>query len=319
MLVCTAARATSAAPSYFPAKLVAGLDFLQDGGAGKHNNPVEPAEWESQAIWQAVPDLVLSVGTGYAVSDQVATTVPRKLGLQGRFFPRLFRLFAELLNSETHWKDHVKQVDKNRRERYIRVNLPLQSEPELDDVSKLQEIKSWSRGFLDRFDFTNAIRAMFAASFFLALDKLPYEGQGGCICVGAICCRSPDPGALLKRMLQEYPRSVFVLDGEKYLGPVDDAQMCIACNTYRKDVQICAKGWDEDFNVHVRFDSRHVKTLSGFPQSAASLSEKQMLEASFGRPDHQTADVAFSGRCKCPSTRKRKSKTPLQHSKRRRL
>ena len=49
-LILGRARATSAAPSYFPAKFIRGLGFLQDGGAGKHNNPIDPAEWESRAI-----------------------------------------------------------------------------------------------------------------------------------------------------------------------------------------------------------------------------------------------------------------------------
>ncbi|CAN9212273.1 unnamed protein product [Alternaria alternata] len=43
-LICNAARATSAAPSYFPAKFIQGLGFLQDSSAGKHNNPINPAE-----------------------------------------------------------------------------------------------------------------------------------------------------------------------------------------------------------------------------------------------------------------------------------
>jgi hypothetical protein len=73
------AWATSAAPSYFPAKFIRGLGFLQDGGAGKHNNPIDPAEWESKAIWEIGPDIVVSIGTGYARPPDTSPIVSERL------------------------------------------------------------------------------------------------------------------------------------------------------------------------------------------------------------------------------------------------
>jgi len=314
--ICTAARATSAAPYYFPAKYIAGFGFVQDGGAGKHNNPVEPAEWESRAIWQSLPDLVLSIGTGHTISDGEATSVPHKLGLHGRFFPRLLRLFEEILDSETHWRDHMKQIDESRKDAYIRVNMAMQSVTELDDAARLPAIKSWSAQFLRNFDFRNTNRAMFSASFFLELNGLPREDKAGCISVGTIRCRSPDPPALLKRILEEYPQAYFVLDEDGYLGQINDAHVCIMCKMYCKDVRFIRKE-DQDLNLYLRFDRYHKKLVSGFPQSLSDLSRKQMLDAVFGRSDHRALVVAPLRRCRCPKPAKRQSSDHARSTKRR--
>ena len=109
-LILGRARATSAAPSYFPAKFIRGLGFLQDGGAGKHNNPIDPAEWESRAIWGTAPDLAVSIGTGFARDPESPQIVSRRLGFRDRFLPRLFRLFNAVLNAQSGWDDHVNRV-----------------------------------------------------------------------------------------------------------------------------------------------------------------------------------------------------------------
>ncbi|KAJ5025159.1 patatin domain-containing protein [Bipolaris maydis] len=38
-----------------------GIGFLQDGGAGKYNNSIGSAEWESKAIWDNTPDLAVLI------------------------------------------------------------------------------------------------------------------------------------------------------------------------------------------------------------------------------------------------------------------
>jgi hypothetical protein len=88
ILILFRARATSAAPSYFPAKFIRGLGFLQDGGAGKHNNPIDPAEWESKAIWDVAPDLAVSIGTGFAQDPDSPHIVSGRLRFRDRFLMR---------------------------------------------------------------------------------------------------------------------------------------------------------------------------------------------------------------------------------------
>jgi hypothetical protein len=99
ILILFRARAISTTPSYFLAKFIQGLGFLQDGGVGKHNNLINPAEWESKAIWDAVPDLAVSIGTGFSQDPDSPHIVSGRLRFRDRFFPRLFRLFNAMLNA----------------------------------------------------------------------------------------------------------------------------------------------------------------------------------------------------------------------------
>ena len=85
---------------------VPAIGYLQDGGVGKHNNPVDPAHWENQVLWDVEPDLMVSVGTGYARQPN-SPKVPRtRHGLRDGYIPRLFRSFMALLSGENNWIDH---------------------------------------------------------------------------------------------------------------------------------------------------------------------------------------------------------------------
>ncbi|CAN9454398.1 unnamed protein product [Alternaria alternata] len=213
-LICDAARATSAAPSYFPAKFIRGLGFLQDGGAGKHNNPIDPAEWESRAIWGTAPDLAVSIGTGFARDPESPQIVSRRLGFRDRFFPRLFRLFNAVLNAQSGWDDHVNRVPRAERHEYFRINIALRQEPPLDDVGKMPELEDLAADFLHGHDFSNLTRALFAASFFFELRRKPVVKRNPVSTLGSSSaaaaltrarwwresCRSTQPPPLLQKM-----------------------------------------------------------------------------------------------------------------------
>ncbi|KAF2008339.1 FabD/lysophospholipase-like protein [Aaosphaeria arxii CBS 175.79] len=224
VLVCDAARATSAAPSYFPAKFISGLGYLQDGGAGKHNNPIDAAEWESRAIWDTSPDLAVSIGTGYARPSESPTTVTQRLSLKDRFLLRLFRLFNAIMSGEAIWYDHQNRIDENRLDRYFRINMPCEEQPELDDVSKIADIKTWSYDFFQTYDFRRITRALFASSFFFELRGKPVARRSYFQCTGELRCRSPNTVALLRRIVKEYPGSSFVFSEDDIaLGPLEES------------------------------------------------------------------------------------------------
>ncbi|KAF2818094.1 hypothetical protein CC86DRAFT_399402 [Ophiobolus disseminans] len=145
--------------------------YLQDGGAGKHNNPIDPAEWEAQAIWDTVPDLALSIGTGYARDPGSPQVVSHRLRFSDRFFPRLFRLFNALLNAQDSWNDHLNRKKSDEKHKYFRINIPLDKEHPLDNV--------------------------------------PVPSKHSTLCQGSIRCRSPDTRALLERISEQYPTASF--------------------------------------------------------------------------------------------------------------
>ncbi|CAN9376446.1 unnamed protein product [Alternaria alternata] len=309
-LICDAA--TSAAPSYFPAKFIRGLGFLQDGGAGKHNNPIDPAEWESWAIWGTAPDLAVSIGTGFARDPESPQIVSRRLGFRDRFFPRLFRLFNAVLNAQSSWDDHVNRVPRAERHKYFRINIALSQEPPLDDVGKMPELEDLAADFLRGHDFSSLTRALFAASFFFELRRKPVAKRNPVVCSGSIRSRSPDTRALVERILQEYPAASFTTEDGTSLGHVGGPSLCAACGRYRKDVDLKVHHLDQRTSIYLQFNRLSQHRISGFPQSITQLTKLQLLDADFGRPDHQTTDVAGVSSCQCNASRKRKRVVPLK-------
>jgi len=311
-LISASARATSAAPSHFPAKFIRGLGFLQDGGAGKHNNPIDPAEWESKAIWDTTPDLAVSIGTGFARDPESPQTVSGRLGLRDRFFPRLFRLFNAMLNAQGGWDDHLNRVPKDERHKYIRINIALSREPELDDVSKMPELEDLAATFLRGYDFASITQALFAASFFFELHRKPVAKKTPVVCSGSIRSRSPDTRALIERILQEYPAASFTTEDGTSLGYVDGPSLCATCGRYCKVVKFRVHHVDQDVSIYLQFDRLGQHRISGFPQSITQLARLQLLDSGFGRADHQLADYEGTSACQCKVTRKRKRATPSQ-------
>ncbi|KAL7755626.1 hypothetical protein ACKLNR_014153 [Fusarium oxysporum f. sp. zingiberi] len=77
MQLWEAARATSAAPTYFAPFAHKGTKQVYLDGGLWHNNPIKIAEAESKAIWpankQPHPDIILSIGAGYHKTESIAT------------------------------------------------------------------------------------------------------------------------------------------------------------------------------------------------------------------------------------------------------
>lgn len=285
--VCSA-RATSAAPSYFPAKFIRGLGFAQDGGAGKHNNPVDPAEWEARAIWNAATDLVVSIGTGYAQTLPPSPVISHRLRLRDRFFVRLFRIFDAMIDAQSSWLEHINRKTDEERKKYYRVNMLLDQIPELDDANDIPKMKHSSSLFLEQFDFQPLLRALFAASFFFQLQDLPRSepGRAKLRCLGTIRCRSPLGHAFLHRILDEYPAAHFVRDKGQTLGDVSSDDLCRVCGKYCKDVSFNVRDVGRPLDIYLQFSKSCGHRISGFPQSIWSLVNKQSLEAHFGRSHH---------------------------------
>ncbi|KAF1967660.1 FabD/lysophospholipase-like protein [Bimuria novae-zelandiae CBS 107.79] len=282
------ARATSAAPSYFPAKFIRGLGFVQDGGAGKHNNPIDPAEWESKAIWNTGPDLALSIGTGYTrVPGSPTITAPRpRLRFRDRFFPRLFRLFGAVLDAQSNWEDHLNRVRADQRHKYFRMNIDLQQDCSLDDVDKIPEMERLAKTFLQGYDFSSITDALFAAAFFFELHQRPVAHKNYSVCLGSIRCRSPDSNALVARILEEYPAASFTTDDGTHLGPINDHSVCSRCGGYSKSISFAVYHPDQTMSIALRFSGSNKHMISGFPQVMSHFVREQLLDAEFGRPDH---------------------------------
>ncbi|OAL56160.1 FabD/lysophospholipase-like protein, partial [Pyrenochaeta sp. DS3sAY3a] len=315
------ARATSAAPAYFPAKFIRGLGFVQDGGAGKHNNPIDPAEWESKAIWNTTPDLALSIGTGYARDPVSPRFIPQRMRFRDRFLLRLCRLFNAFLNAQGNWDDHLNRVKDEERHKYFRINVALDEEPSLDDVEKIPDMEAMAHKFLKSFDFSSMTRSLFAASFFFELCEMPAVGKDGIYCHGIIRCRSPNSRALIQRILEEYPAASFNTDHDSGLGGLNIDSLCAMCGLFSKVVNLNVCHSDHKVSICVKFNRLGKHPISGFPQTISQVVDKQKLNAQFGRPDHKVSGFADVSGCRCKLKSKRKWVTTrnVTVSKRRRI
>jgi hypothetical protein len=294
---------------------------LQDGGAGKHNNPIDPAEWESKAIWNATPDVALSIGTGYARDPESPQIVSHRLRFRDRFLYRLARLFNTVLSAQGSWDDHMNRIKTDERHKYFRINIALEKEPSLDDVSKILDMEKMAATFLKAYDLSSITQALFAASFFFELHRKPMAVRQSCRCHGTIRCRSPDTHALIQRILEEYPAASFTTEDGTKLGFVSNRAFCVTCGLYCQSVAFKVCHLEQEMSIFLSFNRLSQHRISGFPQAMSQFSKRQRLDAEFGRPDHRVKGYAGISGCMCTITKKRKRAlvTSLQTSKRRRL
>lgn len=174
-----AARATSAAPTFFKPFVNSRTKEAYLDGAVFHNNPVRIANYESKLIWPDVeechPDILLSIGTGHNGQDTVgyidSTQVDRrrlhtrdtkakspKLGERQRSFPALwafpevtqwlnvlFKRVDNILDSEQIWKsfrnDVIGTSSYAEMLRYERFNPKVGfTAPKMDDKGQVDKL-----------------------------------------------------------------------------------------------------------------------------------------------------------------------------------
>lgn len=178
------ARATSAAPLYFtPFSHPNSKQTYYDGGV-YHNNPINIAERERKLIWPEAkePDVVISIGTGYNLnSREVKKAMPYKpvatkgIISQGMFLANMAKdHIAVSLDSEQTWKDFVSAKKPEERFRYVRLNTAFSTHPpQLDDLSKLKEMREMARTqFADQYETNMLALKLVASSFYFQPDEI---------------------------------------------------------------------------------------------------------------------------------------------------
>ena len=223
-----------------------------------------------------------------------------------------------MISAQGSWNDHLNRVGEDQRKRYFRINMSLDQEPELDNIAKLADLKQLSASYLEKLDFRSILQALFSASFFFELHRPPVRRRNSYYCVGSIRCRSPNSQALVARILQEYPAASFTTDEGVSYGHVDTHDICRGCGRYDKKIAFSVYHPDQAIAIYIRFSLLWKRSISGLPQNASTLVKAQILDAGFGRPDHQQIDYATS--CRCDTSRKRKNIPTFRNmAKRRRL
>ncbi|KAL8777571.1 MAG: hypothetical protein Q9213_007807 [Squamulea squamosa] len=177
--VWEAARATSAAPTYFKSFRSTRNNHGYLDGALYHNNPVRVADLERRLIWpeteDSPPDILLSIGT--SCNDAIHNEVQRNAGLSRqrkpamgsrpsstiisgprRIFTRkhkksqprkwfniLVNRIENILDTEMRWLTFMSEAgrgDELNRLRYHRINPNIREDPpRLDEVKKLPHLR----------------------------------------------------------------------------------------------------------------------------------------------------------------------------------
>ena len=162
--ILEAARATSAAPTYFPEMEIDG-DFYVDGGIG-YNNPSEEAIREARRIWpEREIGCLVSIGTGLMQPISGATRTKEQFGpLVGGVVQKMMPLTAEKLSIaeyctqlatncqviHTHVFEHASIEKKpQQRARYYRFNVTSgMAHIGLDEANKLNEVSQMTDAYV---------------------------------------------------------------------------------------------------------------------------------------------------------------------------
>ncbi|KAF5590057.1 calcium-independent phospholipase A2 [Fusarium pseudoanthophilum] len=229
-----AARATSAAPTFFQPFVHPETKRTYVDGALMHNNPVSLAYSEVDKIWPGSlpPDIILSIGTGLVVdpkSGKMKTKHNSKLEHFKRYIPRgyLMRIEAGLgiIQSSTScheaWKEfrNMSVTDRPLRQNCHRLNVGLKQRVEMDDVEKMDSLIEECEEYLC--DGTNMFyydktyrtapehlqtvaRRLLASLFYYVgpLERTMKRGK----CVGKIFCRLEAGSASAKELLRDNVR-----------------------------------------------------------------------------------------------------------------
>ncbi|KAM3064705.1 hypothetical protein ACMFMF_011797 [Clarireedia jacksonii] len=291
--------------AFFKPKLLKNYGTFQDGGL-KYNNPVKPGLREVARIWKDEEcDLVLSLGTGFR-KTLLPTRAPdvRNL-LQDGAVARLYRasMSSLSLDGDTNWKDHWYSLNQETKDRQFRLDISLDEEPNLDDVDQMSNLQSIVRR--NTGNLRDIARALKAVSFFFELAKPIYRKGTSYICEGFILSRSPDSCALVSGILQEYPHARFITNSELLLGFLEDNDVCRECRRYQKPISWTLRHPSDTINIYLVFNQLLQRSISGFPHTADWFESKQMLQASFGTPNHnEHSRTLESDNCECSRLRR---------------
>ncbi|KAF2650662.1 hypothetical protein K491DRAFT_697115 [Lophiostoma macrostomum CBS 122681] len=229
MKLWEAARATSAAPTFFRPFVNSRTKEGYIDGAIFHNNPVRIANYESKLIWPDVeelhPDILLSIGTahngkhtdgnpGLSALDQRRVQHRKKLtkerpkerkpsGLNPlaevqSWLYLMFKRMDDILDAESIWRDFRKDIITNssgiESQRYQRLNPKVKSRtPKMDDKRELNKLDAEVKEALAKYSMKNKIRAiayrLITSSFYFEKSGPPRETDDHFVVQGTILCR----------------------------------------------------------------------------------------------------------------------------------
>lgn len=275
---------------YFKPKDIPGVGTFQDGGV-RQNDPGNIALQEVAALFpnSVEPSLVVSLGTGAARVDEVPRMGPSRGLIRDGFIPRLLRAFKLSFGSTIPHK-HRSLRGKATREQYFRFDIEFDHpEPELDDTTRMQEVKEHARSTIyNSKELDRLARCIVAELFLFELDSVPKKERGRYICQGRIICRLRAHTAAFQALLQQLNEAsaVFLVQGHSLKDANGNEPDRDRNGNFSKAV--CLEVFDRrtSFAIQLKEGSSQPCGISGSPFSVESLVTAQRLEFPFGTADH---------------------------------
>ncbi|KEZ46452.1 hypothetical protein SAPIO_CDS0780 [Scedosporium apiospermum] len=184
-----AARATSAAPTWFERYSHASTGKSYVDGGLNHNNPVYVARQEHQLLWPQSPlDLLVSLGTGLVEDIEDTTPAEEPPPNQGgwirwkkwlgslELIQTAINHISNSLNSQRTWAQFEKD-NQSERERIIRLNNKLNPPfAELHDVHRIQGLEEETRQYWQKDReckemLDSLARRLLASSFYFVVNS----------------------------------------------------------------------------------------------------------------------------------------------------
>ncbi|RPA77551.1 hypothetical protein BJ508DRAFT_417003 [Ascobolus immersus RN42] len=232
-----AARATSAAPSFFKPYEHAGSGLvLQDGGLS-YNNPIEIASSEGRKVMagpspDSVPDVLLSIGTGFSLGckkkkrDKALEMIPNK-GIR-QVAKIAYNAVENSMDANRAWKLFIARNrgasadNEQTRCHYMRLNLPLDERPDLSDFSAIPSLsKAAEEHFRGEPQVKIIANRLIASLFYFHLETVePVDNDplASFICKGTIRSRlqykSEDTSAIANLFRKRLPMARFVISSK---------------------------------------------------------------------------------------------------------
>ncbi|KAA8649656.1 uncharacterized protein ATNIH1004_002327 [Aspergillus tanneri] len=159
--VWEAARATAAAPFFFPNRY--SRNWVLPRRGLRDNLAADIARRLSRQIWPSRkhPARLLSMGTG--ITDRPRDRPPHfRHVFQDGFLRRGFDAWMSSMDTETKWLEMMGQLEDTHKEDYLRLNIPLRDVPSaIDTVEVMEEYRNLESRYPDvhRLSFTDMERA----------------------------------------------------------------------------------------------------------------------------------------------------------------
>jgi hypothetical protein len=244
--------------------------------------------WEAKRIWPgARPDVVVSIGTGHC--DAIAQSGEDSL------WSLLGKVFMGHIDGERIWMLKRNELTPKEMNRYHRLTVGLNTEPSLDDISGIQQMKEQTAKYIAQSNIINTTaRHLKAALFYFELKQdIKYVG-GYYQCLGYIRCQLPMGSASLQHLANEFvdTDAGFSVNGGPKFSP--DTRITSGIRKggiFLQEIHFKVRSLQEAVDITLVNREGNGFSISGCPFDMNWIMVQQGFNQLFGNDDHSLIDI----------------------------